>query len=150
MTLLKKIFWLQLALLTLLATPIVYRTMTTQTTAIVEFDNYKVKWVFDKNRFFAISTNRVGTFDTIKGHSIKVSDKHYILYNIEYKTVPDTLHAEKFNWLTTLDVNVDGQDVTINLHPSDLVLKGKLTEVAGKIELFNQDYYSNRNEFTLN
>lgn len=150
MILLKKIFWLQLALAVLLTAPIVYRTMATETTAIVEFDNYKVKWVFDKNRFFAISTNRIGTLDTIKGNSIKISDKHYVLYNIEYKTNPETLHAEKFNWLTALDVNVNGQDVTIELYPSDLVIKGKLTEVASKVGLFNQDYYSKRNEFSLN
>ena len=149
MILLKKIFWFQLALALLLSTPIVYRTMTAETTAIVEFDNYKVKWVFDKNRFFAISTNRIGTFDTIKGHSIKISDKHYVLYNIEYKTTPDSLHAEKFNWLTALDVRVNGKDVTIELSPSDLVLKGKLTELASKVGLFNQDY-NNRNEFSLN
>ncbi|MDR8522458.1 hypothetical protein [Shewanella fidelis] len=124
--------------------------MTTETTAIVEFDNYKVKWVFDKNRFFAISTNRMGSLDSIKGNSIKISDKHYILYNIKYKTTPDSLHAEKFNWLTALDVNVNEQVVTIELSPSDLVLKGKLTKLASKVELFNQDYYSNRNEFSLN
>ncbi|WP_156925641.1 hypothetical protein [Shewanella fidelis] len=124
--------------------------MSTETTAIVEFDNYKVKWVFDKNRFFAISTNRVGTLDTIKGNSIKISDKHYVLYNIDYKTIPESLHAEKFNWLTALDITVNGKDVTIALSPSDLVIKGKLTDVASKVGLFNQDYYSNRNEFSLN
>lgn len=150
MILLKKIFWFQLALVILLAAPIVYRTMTNSTTAIVEFDSHKVKWVFDKNRFFAISTNRVGTFDTIKGNSIKISDKHYVLYNIDYKTTPDSLHAEKFNWLTALDVNVNGQDVTIELYPSDLVVKGKLTEIVSKVGLFNQDYYSKRSEFSLN
>ena len=149
MILLKKIFWFQLVIAVLFSVPIVYRTMTTEVTAIVEFDNYKVKWVLDKNRFFAISTNRIGTFDTIKGHSIKISDKHYVLYNIEYKTTPDSLHAEKFNWLTALDVRVNGKDVTIELSPSDLVLKGKLTELASKVGLFNQDY-NNRNEFSLN